>query len=104
MRIVSVVAVLTACAGMSEIVVSGECNHYILIYVSSGMKSNTPPHPRMSPNPSTILLKGSQGSGFVNPFVSISVLGQWTTVKVLSSTRCYTMYVLHSRTWRKINK
>jgi hypothetical protein len=37
---VSVVAVLTACAGMSEIVVSGECNHYILIYVSSGMKSN----------------------------------------------------------------
>jgi acid stress-induced BolA-like protein IbaG/YrbA len=37
---VSVVAVLTARAGMSEIVVSGEYNHYILIYVSSGMKSN----------------------------------------------------------------
>ena len=37
----SVVAVLTERAGMSEIVVSGEYNHYILIYVSSGMKSNT---------------------------------------------------------------
>jgi hypothetical protein len=40
-RIVSIVAVLTVRAGMSEIVVSGECNHYILIYMSSEMKSNT---------------------------------------------------------------
>jgi len=49
---------------------------YVWVYVNDGMKSNTPPHPKMSPSPSTILLKGLHGSGFVNLSANILALGQ----------------------------
>jgi hypothetical protein len=72
-KIVSV-AVLVVRAGKVRMIVKGvsvEFSQYILVYVSGGMKSNTPPHPEMSPSPSTILLKGSRVVTPRNGFESV---------------------------------